>query len=260
MVWSKKWDKPKKPGSALGFLLSGIAIVFLTLVLYESWHNAKGSKSLFDLGKQEWCALIAVVFATVGWIVSAWVTLINAVKQHTINTLLQMRMSEVFIENSSKVNARYLSKDGVYVLQNKEIEDKSESACLKELLYILNYLEFIASAIRHGELDEKLMKESLRGMFCSTYEASKNLIDRLRAPDTNKNGAVNSKVYEHILWLYSLWYDPRLQRKTLIREDVLDSKKYYIAINEDELCPDCVNKISPNGSKKIKKLIFKVNF
>lgn len=258
MAWFKARSKPKKPGSTLGFLLLGIALVFLSLVTYEGWHKYKGTDSLFALGKQEWCALIAVVFATVGWIVSAWVTLLNTVKQHTINTLLQMRMSEVFIKNSSKVNARYLAKGGVYVLSDEEINSNSEKACLPEVLYVLNYLEFIASAVRYGELDEKLMRESLRGMFCSTYEATRILIQKLRAPDVTKSGQSNSKVYEHIVWLYDLWYDPRYQRKTLAREELNDIKKYHIAIGKDELCMECLNKFNPQGNQKFKKLKFNV--
>lgn len=259
MAWCKfHRNIPKKPGSSLGFLLAGIGLVFLILVIYESWHNLKGTRSLFSLGKAEWCALIAVVFASVGWIVSAWVTLLNTIKQHTINTLLQMRMSEVFIKNSTKVNARYLSSDGVYVLQREEIEKKSVQACIPELLYVLNYLEFIASAIKCGDLDENLMRQSLRGMFCSTYEASKNLIEKLREPDSNKNGLVNSKIYEHIIWLYNFWYNPKLQRKILIRQNLLENDKYHVAIKKDELCADCLNKFNPSGKVKFSKLRFKV--
>lgn len=102
------------------------------------------------------------------------------------------------------------------------------------------------------------MRESLRGMFCSTYEASKNLIDKLREPDTNKKGLVNSKVYENIIWLYNIWYDPKLQRKELIREKLISTDKYHVAIKKDELCLECLNKFNPSGNVKFSKLKFKV--
>ena len=84
---------------------------------------------------------------------------------------------------------------------------------LEDVTYLLNYYEFIASAIRYGDLDEKLLKESLRGMLCNTYELTRDLISYRRT----KSRMPNLLLYEHLEWLYLRWFIHEYQRPVLTR-------------------------------------------
>jgi hypothetical protein len=85
-------------------------------------------------------------------------------------------------------------------------------AQLAALRYLLNYFEFIAVGIRYGDLDEKLLKNTLRGILCGVYEAAGPLVtQRRQAPAGSK--AEKSKTFEHLEWLYTRWHIPALQRQ-----------------------------------------------
>jgi hypothetical protein len=164
--------------------------------------------------------LLSAVAAVAGWIFSAMVTIRNSIKQHTINTLLQSRLSATYMENARAVSLRYFGHSGnLYLLTAEEAQAPQPDYKLQELGYLLNYLEFIAAAIRFGDLDEKLMRMTLRGMLCNTYEVARVLIESNRAslPHAQGKAPAPSKTFEHLAWLYGFWFDAGLQRASVPR-------------------------------------------
>ncbi len=212
---------PKKPSRVLGFLLAG---VFTVLAVFAAWEHT-GRLFWWDvppvgLERAQWVVLLSAVAAVAGWIFSAMVTIRNSIKQHTINTLLQSRLSATYMENARAVSLRYFGISGkLHLLTTEEINTPQPEYKLQELGYLLNYLEFIAAAIRFGDLDEKLMRMTLRGMVCNTYEVAKVLIEsnRTSMPTTPGKPPAPSKTFEHLAWLYRFWFDAGLQHGSTLR-------------------------------------------
>lgn len=218
--WLKPQRYPKKPSRVLGFLL---AVVFVILVIFASWEVTH-RLFWFDvepvgLQSTQWIVLLGAVAAVTGWIVSAMVTIRNSIKQHTISTLLQSRLSSTYMDNAKPLNARYFGPNNcIHLLTEDELTSKAPEAKLPELSFLLNYLEFIAAAIKYGDLDEKLMRMTFRGMVCNMYEAASVYIASNQKPNVDADGKVTpSKSFEHLTWLYNLWLDESLRRHSAPR-------------------------------------------
>ena len=98
------------------------------------------------------------------------------------------------MKNAREVNARYFSPDmKLYKLTEQERLAKEPDAKLAELGYCLNYLEFISAAVKSADLDEKLMRQTLRGMSCNFYEVAEDYI-----ASTRQNSPLS---FEHLAWL-----------------------------------------------------------
>lgn len=215
MVWANNPPTiPKKPSRVLGFLLGA---VLLTTVVFSLLELAGHQQFILreppaGLEKSQWVVLLGVIAAVAGWIISAIVTMRNSIRQHTVTTLLSSRLSETYMSQTRLVNARYFSPSGgLYRLTPAEVKTAHPDAQLAALRYLLNYFEFIAVGIRYGDLDEKLLKNTLRGILCGVYEAAGPLVtQRRQAPAGSKAG--KSKTFEHLEWLYTRWHIPSLQR------------------------------------------------
>lgn len=168
----------------------------------------------FGFDGSKWLAFLGGWGAILGALTSARLALRNAIKQHTIDTLLQMRMSETYISRVSKVGAAYFPPEGVYLVRNEALRNPQKGDRIPELSYVLNYLEFISSAIRYGDLDEDLMRESLRGILCNLYECGHSYIVHRRMNGAN---GPNPLMYEHLEWLYRRWYVEEYRSKWLVR-------------------------------------------
>lgn len=167
-------------------------------------------------------AIIAVLVAVTGWFVNHQIAAFNSRVNHTLNLLLQTRVSNVFQEHANKVNLIYPSKvrsvisiDDVeeWLAFIPEIEDSKENLektrTLKEKKceaiasqnYLLNYYEFLSVGIASGLLDEELLYQTIGGITVSQVNRSTNLIDRSRID--------SPKTFEHLMQLYNRWSSRR---------------------------------------------------
>ena len=209
---------PIKPGYWLGFFFWAVILVGVAaagLELMQALQKVDVDDRFFGFDGTKWLAFLGGWGAIVGALTSARIAIQNTVKQHTITTLLQMRMSETYMLRAQEVSKRYLISGGIFLVTPEEAKNSSPEAKIGELTYVLNYLEFIASAIRYGDLDESLMRESLRGMVCNNFETAHTLIQHKRQ-DGVRNGS-NPNLYEHLEWLYRRWFDAKLQKTWLYR-------------------------------------------
>lgn len=220
MAWADNPPKnPKKPSRVLGFLL---AIVLASTVVFSLFELAGHQHFILSeppagLEKSQWVVLLGVIAAVAGWIISAIVTMRNSIRQHTVTTLLSSRLSETYMSQTRLVNARYFSPSGgLYRLNAAEVAASPPEAQIAALRYLLNYFEFIAVGIRYGDLDEKLLKNTLRGILCGVYEAAGPLVSQRRKPPAGST-AVRSKTFEHLEWLYDRWFIAALQRREELR-------------------------------------------
>lgn len=190
-----------KPSRVLGFVLLGELVLFAAFVAWvKLWQPGAWLPEPPMYDAQRWIWTGAAMTAMLGWTVTAYVNVKNSIKQHTISTLLQSRVSATYMERADKVSKAFTRRDGSLVpvveadLTAAEAQEKMEA-----LRYVLNYFEFISLGVRHGDLHEPLMRGSMRGMLCNMYVVAKVYIDALRRS--------SPRVYEHLEWLNARWKD-----------------------------------------------------
>lgn len=211
-----------KPRTLLVFLLLLVPLLVVCLVCEElSWHwgydPTKGSSvAFFGLDRQGWGVVITAAAAVCGWICTSLVAIQNSVKQHTVNTLLQSRLSVKFLENGDKINT-LLIRDGVRKpLSTADCNDPARFGELEALRYMLNYYEFIAVGVRQGDLHEPLLKHTIRGIVCGLTITTRKYIELSREAEHARLAQLKDyevqregpRTYRNLLWLYHKWKDP----------------------------------------------------
>src|SRR5690625_469057 len=112
MAWSEsKPSTPIKPGRWLGFFFWSILIAGLLVIAAELVDAKPVDERPFGFDSTKWLTFLAGWGTILGAFTTARVMLNNAIKQHTISTLLEMRMSEAYMSRSKKVGDRYYSDD-----------------------------------------------------------------------------------------------------------------------------------------------------
>lgn len=189
--------------AAIGVVL--FAAFFLIPV--GSWlaaHDPGLAAHLLDA--KEWIALYAVVSAVLGWLIAAWVQVRNSLKQHTVNTMLQSRLSTAFQDKASKFQLAYPSLPSLKLIAQDDWLSTEKQICegLDAARYMLNYYEFIAVGIRSGDFDEELMRQSWRRIVINLFHQTRPFLEHLRG--TQPNGeSLSPKTYEHFIWLVKRW-------------------------------------------------------
>lgn len=186
-----------KPGQVLGFFV--LVAVVLALLLLWVQHPQKavtcpgaettcqveaGVKKdpLAGTGKQEFAeaswkdkfqidpsnrvAFFAAWVAFIATLLAAKVGVQNVVRQHTVNTLLQARLSEVFMKHGERMNKgveRYLAAPHPKNRKDRYVFED-------DFIYMLNFYEYVAAAIKHGDMSEPVMRDTVRGIVIGLAE------------------------------------------------------------------------------------------
>jgi len=186
-----------RPSRVLGFLIASVIGAFIGFVFWQTKFLSGDQRAL---NPAQWVLAMGAFTAMVGWMVSAIVTVRNSVKQHTINTLLQSRLSVAYVERLKTLNSVFspVGKDPVPVTDKDFLSELKETKdAVDALRYFLNHLEFIALAIKHGDLDEGLMKASMRGIVMTQVTVGDALIKK--GIQRHKDNYCNTR------WLVKRW-------------------------------------------------------
>ncbi len=194
-----------RPSFVLGLLFFA---ALMSVGVFFWWHTSlRRTAPAEALEKQQIVVLMAAWLAVIGWIVTSWTSIRNSVKQHTINTLLQSRLSSTYMERADRVNKFFGAYESRHPLQTRDpdadptlgIAGDDEEA----LRYILNYFEYIAIGVRHGDLHEAMLRASLRSILTKTTFYSRDWIER-RVAGTEVFSP-NPLLYRNLRWLYLRW-------------------------------------------------------
>lgn len=156
---------------------------------------------------------IAATVATIGWILQRQSSFELSRKQHTLNVLVQMRQSEIFNQHKLHIFSEYpgsqfIAKDDakkIYSEKNNALNYRINSSgrfslpLSDSILFVCNYYEFISAGIRQGDLDEELMKKTLRKIIGNSYRKFFHFISSLQERD--KKNLPTNKTFEHLTWL-----------------------------------------------------------
>lgn len=120
-------------------------------------------------------------------------------QQDTQNTLLDTRLSRYYQEQVALRVSHFPSgkeaKPPEDVLD--ECQKKTDSPQVSSVIYLLNYYEFLSIGILQGNLDETVLKESLRGILCRLVFDMRSVIAHARNE--------NSKAFIYLVTIYDRW-------------------------------------------------------
>lgn len=143
---------------------------------------AFGIAATFDTGRLAWIAgpSIAAIAAVLGWLVQRHTSAKIARKQHTVNILLGMRHSDVFQANRANATSEFHGGNPLSKAQLEKLRAKPDPARFEasngrakvppsdSAVYILNYLEYLSVAVMLGDVDEEMVRKSLRAIVVGT--------------------------------------------------------------------------------------------
>lgn len=178
----------------LGFLLCAVITV---AVAFTIWQVCAPRGSWGKLKTEHMLAAIGLAGAVSGWMATGWINLRNSIRQHTITTLLQTRLSATYMGYADELSKHYSAYETRRKTNPAMREEPTDKVNIQALRYILNYFEFIAIGIKRGDLDEDMLRDSLRSILMKNVEMSRPWISALRVE--------NKKYYSHVLWLHDKW-------------------------------------------------------
>jgi len=195
MATPKPISPYKKPSTLLGFLLLGVLLIFAIFLGWQTLWLEECSSA--KLKPEHLLGAGGVASAMCGWIIAGMITLRNSIRQHTVTTLLQSRLSATYMKYADDLSRHYTEFDKRRRANPALRESATDKVDISALRYILNYFEFIAIGVKRGDLDEETLKDSLRSILRKNVAMSRPWI---------KAGQVdNPHLYTNLLWLHDRW-------------------------------------------------------
>lgn len=193
-----------KPIYLMGFVILGVLLVSFLFSLWvlkfsEDWL-------LFGILPApqiaNWGILVAALVAMIGWLVTSIITTRNSIKQHTVTTLLQTRLSAEYMKHATILNTLLEGDSSLYV--DSAFMKKAEPEVRAAVSYIFNYVEFLSAGLRTGDFDNLLLKMTMKGIFKNLYSRCKPLLDETREK--------NSSSMEHFVAVCEYWIQEDTQK------------------------------------------------
>lgn len=144
--------------------------------------------------------LLGTLTAVLGWLFTNRGQDLNSRRSHSIQTLMSSRLSEAYANHSNHATKVYTSlKEKHGEAYNLSLQDYSELEQLERnaIIYQLNYFEFIAVGIRYGDLDENLIKNTLKSIINTNCVFFQNIIKDKQSKSPS--------LYEHLTALNKRW-------------------------------------------------------
>lgn len=177
------------------------------------YNSALWIKSKTELGHS--ISIIAILFATIGWVITVRSNRHLSKIQHTVNILLEHSFSNearghaitlytyvtgdapLTKENVDSLfeNRKHQTGKALYDPNSNEIP--SEKATYNSIRAMLNYFEFLAIGMKMGDVDTKMIKDFFHVIICEYCEKTKMFIKKCN--DTE------SLEYENLIELYRAW-------------------------------------------------------
>lgn len=184
-----------------------VAITTLFMIVASYYILSQEDASIITL-----TVLVSSYILICGWWVQGVMSKLATKRQHTVNTLIQSRLSTTYQEKLSDCGNLLPSQD--YFLSRKVVEVFSErenqshrldlilndafKVKVRAVCYILNYFEFLAQGIKKEDFDEELLRLCLSGHVRNLERKFYHLITVENEKDR--------EVFEGFIWLAERWF------------------------------------------------------
>ncbi|MFW6698732.1 DUF4760 domain-containing protein [Acinetobacter pittii] len=197
----------------LNFIMIALVIIFLELVYWNLFLRdysfigfgltkiiIKGKEVIKPEVSNTLIVLLGTVVAILGWLFPTRANSVAATRSHTIHTLMDSRLSEIYnhkVTLCTEVFVTARKQYGESYILTKGDFDGLDQKYKDAAFYLLNYLEFVATGIRFGDLDENLMRNMMKTIINTNFTFFEEIIKdkQLKAPT----------VYEHLTALQKRW-------------------------------------------------------
>ena len=149
--------------------LALFAFVSWLMALYHFWSE----HTVITLG----------FLATIGWLYTNHTNIRNQQRAHTMNALLQMRTNSVLNEHRINIFRKFpvgtkLTDADLLTIQQEARDTRSynitssarSTSTDDSRRYVANLYEFICVGMSEGDLDEEIIRKSLRGLMLNYYK------------------------------------------------------------------------------------------
>lgn len=178
-----------------------IYFVIITSILFMIWNSffheflflgLKISKDT-TFFNDKFITFLGISLAVVGWLFTVRSQLITNMKNHSIQTIMNARLSDCYNEKFDRIYA-ILENEKSLTLENYEAFTSDHKSVVH---YILNYYEFIAIGPRYNEFDEQIVKSMMRSQILKTYITFEEVI--------NYSHQESLTYFEHFIALHQRW-------------------------------------------------------
>lgn len=201
---------PRSPDGAAVLAVAAVVVVLIVVPIHAfAPRAAEAGDILYD----NVIAALSVAVATFG-LAAALATYVltsraqqrQARIRHSFDVLFQVRMSQEFRVQRERRHAIFpedteiswhdwkRARDGDLTTRHSRAEQRAGA---EALLFLLNYYEFLALGIAMGDLDEEMLRRSLRGIMCNMEDDARFVIAGVRG--------VNPLAYDNLCRLYESW-------------------------------------------------------
>lgn len=181
--------------------VSGLVVVGAVAFAVYLWLRSANLSSKYPLLAA--CATLAV--AAIGWAVAGGITHRNTVRQNTNNILFARFTQTPFGDAMHRFHKEFGHDIAAKVTVEKwrQLRDSGcdeESRAATSVTYLLNYFEFIASGVLRGDLDQKIVRDNIRGVVSYYHDKC--------WPFILSSNQQNPKVYENLIKLRTHYREP----------------------------------------------------
>lgn len=205
------WENIKIPKYIVPFaVLSLIIIIVGASLLYWALFIQDSPYAI--------AIVVGVLFASIGWLTTSFISIKNHIKQHTMNILLRVRESEIFSVHWRNIAAKYsvgvkvtpselrhLIREYRQPIQPHPSTGQYLPRIYESIGYLLNYYEFMAVGIKHGDFHEKMLKDSQRAIVVGFCEKVAPFIERERRKEMRLKNTHDPEVFRELVKLYERW-------------------------------------------------------
>lgn len=171
-----------------------------------------------DLTPRDLITASAALIAIVTFLLSAWNSEVQRRKQQTMSLLQDRHKSDfrILLERRSATFPPGTTVDpDAFLARANSIDAISARQGADALQALLNHYEFIALALKNGNLDHDMMRKSIRGVMCNLVHDCRLLIAHVRKD--------NSLIFEHLVPLYNEWLTPGKHEPIMIAQQTKKS-------------------------------------
>lgn len=205
-LYAKIFQKYQETRTGIKYIAISFFIVMVATYLVFRFQGDKDYQTSLAL-------FVSSCLLGAGWWVQATISSAAARKAHTVNTIMNQRNSELFIQKNDNLLHVFPRKKTIHPvfteylmdIHNKKYKDaKFPDEFLqgaRDLSYVLNYYEFIAVGVINGDFDETLIKECFIGIIFALEKRAYLVIQSAQKQ--------NAKTFESIVELVDRWSDQK---------------------------------------------------